>query len=570
MGATASYTSARINTRAKFEFAYGRVEARIRVPCGRGLLPAFWALGSNLDSRRAGRRPGEIDVMEVNGASRSPSTARCTGRAGGTPTTRSRQPPSTGSALANDFHVYGVSWSPERIAFRLDGAVYAVRTPYDLPAGSSWSFEHPFFLLFTLAVGPRWLGPPDATTPWPATMLVDWVRVRLGPATFCPVVRTPALRPRCPRRPRVGAGCTGAHAMKLIPVLLYHSVNDRAAAADRRWTVSPADFASHMNAVSTSGRVAMTVDRDRGRSCVASERSRSGPSAITFDDGFADNYERARAARRLAAYGRPSTSPPARWAAAIGSRGVQAGRARRRELRRAGRARRPPPAARRAVGCASWAPRSRQQAAAGGTRPGAASAPSPIHTEPSTGRVRDAVIDAGYRSAAAVKNALSHDRDDPFALARWTVTAGTSAARIAEVLEGETVPTAWAHDRLRTRACRVARRSRRRLGREDREGTRERLLADIARIGARSSRAGAFLADGRRGWGVEVPARAGARRGRPPGPRPGRRRCSPHACPGRRGDRHRAWRRRLDRLGRRGVPPGDPVSQRARRVPAPA
>ena len=203
-GRAARYTSARINSRAKFEFAYGRVEARIRVPGGRGLLPAFWALGSNLD-RVGWPASGEIDVMEVNGS--EPFTLH-----GSLHVPRRRHKSyaleasrRTGSALANDFHVYGVSWSPERIAFRLDGEVYAVRTRYDLPPGSRWTFEHPFFLLFTLAVGPRWLGPPDATTPWPATMLVDWVRVRLGPATFCPVVRTRALRPRCPRRPRVGA-----------------------------------------------------------------------------------------------------------------------------------------------------------------------------------------------------------------------------------------------------------------------------------------------------------------------------------------------------------------------------
>ena len=198
-GRTANYTSARINTRAKFEFAYGRVEARIRVPRGRGLLPAFWALGSNLDV--AGwPRAGEIDIVEVY--NREPNTVHGTlhgPRQGHTDfaleaTRRTREP------LANDFHVYGVTWSPGKIVFRLDGAVYAARTPSDLPAGSTWSFEHPFFLLFTLAVGPRWLEPPDRTTPWPATMLVDWVRVRLGRATFCPVVRTPKLRPRCPRR----------------------------------------------------------------------------------------------------------------------------------------------------------------------------------------------------------------------------------------------------------------------------------------------------------------------------------------------------------------------------------
>jgi hypothetical protein len=78
-------------------------------------------------------------------------------------------------------------------------------------------------------------------------------------------------------------------------------------------------------------------------------------------------------------------------------------------------------------------------------------------------RARVAVVAAGYRSAAAVKNAVSHLGDDPFAIARWTVTAGTPAARIADVLEGRGVPRAWRGERLRTRGYRVARRQRRRL-----------------------------------------------------------------------------------------------------------
>jgi beta-glucanase (GH16 family) len=200
-GRTASYTSARINSRAKFEFAYGRVEARIRVPRGRGLLPAFWALGSNLDT--AGwPAAGEIDIMEVNGS--EPFTLHGTlhGPRSGHKDYALEASRRTRVALARGFHVYGVSWTPGRISFRLDGAVYAVRRRSDLSVGSSWRFDHPFFLLLTLAVGPRWLGPPNATTPWPATMLVDWVRVRLGRATFCPTIRARELRPRCPRHPR--------------------------------------------------------------------------------------------------------------------------------------------------------------------------------------------------------------------------------------------------------------------------------------------------------------------------------------------------------------------------------
>jgi beta-glucanase (GH16 family) len=200
-GRTANYTSARLNSRAKLEFAYGRVEARIRVPRGRGLLPAFWALGTNLDTV-GWPAAGEIDVMEVYG--NDPFTVHGTlhGPRAGYEDYALEATRRTRVALARSFHVYGVSWSPRRIAFRLDGETYAVRTASELPGGASWSFDHSFFLLLTLAVGPRWLGAPDATTPWPATMLVDWVRVRAGRATFCPTVRAPRLRARCPRRPR--------------------------------------------------------------------------------------------------------------------------------------------------------------------------------------------------------------------------------------------------------------------------------------------------------------------------------------------------------------------------------
>jgi hypothetical protein len=78
-------------------------------------------------------------------------------------------------------------------------------------------------------------------------------------------------------------------------------------------------------------------------------------------------------------------------------------------------------------------------------------------------QVRAAVICAGYRSAAAVKNAFSHRGDDPFAIARFTVTANTTDQQLAEVLQGKGIPLAWRRERVRTRAHRIARRYRRRL-----------------------------------------------------------------------------------------------------------
>jgi peptidoglycan/xylan/chitin deacetylase (PgdA/CDA1 family) len=243
-----------------------------------------------------------------------------------------------------------------------------------------------------------------------------------------------------------------------IPVLLYHSVADAADAADRRWTVSRRDFASHVDAVAASGRVAMSVteiaDALRGERPLPPR-----PVAITFDDGFSDTYDALAAllARDLVATLYMTTGE-------VGTRN----RLSASEL--AGIAQATP------VELGAHAVRHRrldeldERALAGEVRGSKAQLEAVIQASVSSfayphgahdGAVRQAVVDAGYSSAAAVKNALSHERDDPFAIARWTVTAGTPAARIAAVLEGEGVPLAWAHDRLRTRAYRAVRRGRR-------------------------------------------------------------------------------------------------------------
>ena len=204
-GFTSRYTSARLTTQHKLELAYGRIEARIRVPAGRGLLPQFWALGNNLDS--AGwPASGEIDVMEVNGAKPRLLSGTLHGPRRGHKDFAVGGERRTAAPLSNGFHVYGVRWSPSRIAFTFDGEVYAVRTPAHLPSGARWRFNHPFFFLLTLPVGGNWLGRPDATTQMPATMLVDWIRVRsTGRATFCAIVRAREFRKRCPQRPRGAA-----------------------------------------------------------------------------------------------------------------------------------------------------------------------------------------------------------------------------------------------------------------------------------------------------------------------------------------------------------------------------
>lgn len=245
-----------------------------------------------------------------------------------------------------------------------------------------------------------------------------------------------------------------------IPVLLYHSVNDRAAPEDRPWTVSPATFAEHLDAVTASGRVAMTVSQIA--EALRGERPLPArPVGITFDDGFSDNYDAlfSLQTRGLVStiyittgeVGQRDRLSPRQVAELAGAPSVEVGahavRHRRLDELEIGD-----------LNTEVTDSKSELEELA------RASVDSFAYPHGAFDRrVRQAVMAAGYRSAAAVKNAISHDRDDPFAVARWTVTARTSAARIAGVLEGESVASAWGHDRLRTRAYRVARRGRRRL-----------------------------------------------------------------------------------------------------------
>jgi beta-glucanase (GH16 family)/photosystem II stability/assembly factor-like uncharacterized protein len=176
-GITRDYTSARLKTQGKFEQQYGRYEARIKVPFGQGLWPAFWMLGNNIDSV-GWPVCGEIDIMEHIG--RIPATAYGTihgpGFSGAAGIQGVYNLPD-GQFFADDFHVFAVEWDPHAVRWYIDGNLYKTVTPSSLPANSSWVFEHPFFMLLNVAVGGDWPGSPDATTVFPQTMLVDYVRV---------------------------------------------------------------------------------------------------------------------------------------------------------------------------------------------------------------------------------------------------------------------------------------------------------------------------------------------------------------------------------------------------------
>lgn len=169
----APYTSGRLITSGKFAQTYGKMEARIKIPRGQGIWPAFWMLGQDIGSV-GWPNSGEIDIMENVG--KEPNTVYGTvhgpGYSGAGGITGSRN---IGRPLADDFHTYGIEWSPNLIRWFLDGAEYHRVTPATVTG--TWVFNKPEFLLLNVAVGGAWPGYPDGSTQFPQTMLVDWVRV---------------------------------------------------------------------------------------------------------------------------------------------------------------------------------------------------------------------------------------------------------------------------------------------------------------------------------------------------------------------------------------------------------
>lgn len=174
---TGRFSSARIKTQGKFAFTYGRAAARMKLPRGQGMWPAFWMLGANIE-KAPWPGCGEVDVMESLG--REPTIVHGTvhgpGYSGAHGISAKYILPGA-SKLADKFHVYAVDWQPGSLAFSIDGHVYATVTPASLPQGAKWVYNHPFFLLVNLAVGGAWPGNPDASTVFPQKLLVDWVRV---------------------------------------------------------------------------------------------------------------------------------------------------------------------------------------------------------------------------------------------------------------------------------------------------------------------------------------------------------------------------------------------------------
>jgi beta-glucanase (GH16 family) len=176
-GAATGYTTAQIDTSGLFSFTYGRIAARIDVPPGRGLCSAFWLLAD--DGEALGwPNGGEMDVMESignlpqqsNGFLHGPIAAVYNDQQFGHTVT-------SATPLAGGYHTYALTWQENSLTWSLDGVPFARATPATLPSTAKWVYNgHPFHIVLDLAVG-GWPGNPDASTLFPATMSVDWVRV---------------------------------------------------------------------------------------------------------------------------------------------------------------------------------------------------------------------------------------------------------------------------------------------------------------------------------------------------------------------------------------------------------
>jgi hypothetical protein len=198
-----AWTSARLKTLGLAQFEYGRIEARIRLPTGPGLWPAFWGLGVDI-STAGWPNCGEIDVMENVpaevprglGPDKIKSTVHGPGYFGDNGLGEVFKFPS-GGRVDDGFHVYGTIWSPGKVQFYVDDWTkpFLSLTPADVPPGTKWVFDKPFFIIMNLAVGGSWPKDPGPQTPSPARMLVDYVRVY-----------TPAVEPDAVSRAQADTG----------------------------------------------------------------------------------------------------------------------------------------------------------------------------------------------------------------------------------------------------------------------------------------------------------------------------------------------------------------------------
>lgn len=171
------FTSAKIHTRGKFETKFGRFEARILLPFGQGIWPAFWLLGDDADGTLIWPQIGEIDIMEYRGQQPTiiHGSIHGPGYSAGRAVTKSYQLPS--GRFDTKYHIFAIEWGPDFIEFYVDDVMYNVITP-DNVGNNQWVFnDNTFYIIMNVAVGGSFVGSPTLNTPFPQTMLVDYVRV---------------------------------------------------------------------------------------------------------------------------------------------------------------------------------------------------------------------------------------------------------------------------------------------------------------------------------------------------------------------------------------------------------
>jgi len=179
-----AYTSARLHTRDRFAFRYGRIEARIRLPAGQGLWPAFWLLPQD-DAYGTWAASGEIDIVESRNLGGTGGNTIVGGLYYGGPSpgqVASSESYLVSADVTTEFHVYALEWDEAEFRWYVDGTLFAVRNAWSSTGGPFPApFDRPFYVLFNVAVGGNFPGSPAPGTAFPAAMEVDYVRVYSGP-----------------------------------------------------------------------------------------------------------------------------------------------------------------------------------------------------------------------------------------------------------------------------------------------------------------------------------------------------------------------------------------------------
>ncbi len=168
------YTSTRITTKDKFEFKYGRIEAKAKLPSGKGLWPAFWMLGANIDEV-GWPKCGEIDILEYVG--KEPEMVF----------TSLHTPDSHGNTvntkkvkidnIEEGFHVYAADWTQDKIEFFVDDELLYTFSPEAIDDENIWPFNQPFYIILNMAIGGNFGGPDVDDAIFPQDFVIDYIKV---------------------------------------------------------------------------------------------------------------------------------------------------------------------------------------------------------------------------------------------------------------------------------------------------------------------------------------------------------------------------------------------------------